>query len=108
MNSPHTSTGKPHLSEMRPIVTMSNLRAALKIYDDLSRPFSQRVQRGSESEEDSRAGKYPRELLPVIAEDVLAQMRWTFETKIEDDRAHCGEACSTLAWGYKEFKALAV
>ena len=97
-----------------PTVTLSNLPAALKIYDDLRRPFSQGVQRGSErnganyhlrragsgweniSEEDSRAGRYPREWLTDIAEDVQAQMRWTFEANIEDDRARVADRLAAL------------
>nr|VWO96890.1 Mannitol 1-phosphate dehydrogenase [Ganoderma boninense] len=95
-------------------VTLSNLPAALKIYDDLRRPFSQRVQRGSArngnyhlrrtgsgweniSEEDSRAGRYPHEWLKYIAEDVRAQMRWTFEANIEDDRARVAERLAALS-----------
>ncbi|PIL34430.1 hypothetical protein GSI_03205 [Ganoderma sinense ZZ0214-1] len=98
-----------------PAVTLSNLPEALKVYDDLRRPFSQGVQRGSErngesyhlrragsdwenlSEEDSRAGRYPREWLKDIAEDVQAQMRWTFEANIEDDRARVAERLAALS-----------
>ncbi|KAM5540139.1 hypothetical protein V8D89_006279 [Ganoderma adspersum] len=97
-----------------PSVTLSNLQEALKIYDDLRRPFSQGVQRGSErnganyhlrragsgwetiSEEDSRAGRYPREWLKDVAEDIQAQMRWTFEANIEDGRARVAEGLAAL------------
>ncbi len=98
-----------------PSVTLSNLPAALKIYDDLRRPFSQGVQRGSErngenyhlrrpgsgweniTAEDSRSGRYPREWLKDIAEDVQAQMRWTFEANVEDDRARVAERLAALS-----------
>ncbi|KAI1789078.1 hypothetical protein LXA43DRAFT_594836 [Ganoderma leucocontextum] len=98
-----------------PFVTLANLPAALEIYDDLRRPFSQSVQRGSErngatyhlrragsgweniTAEDSRAGRYPREWLSEIAEDVQAQMRWTFEANIEDDRAQVAERLAALS-----------
>ena len=98
-----------------PAVTLANLDTALKIYDDLRRPFSQGVQRGSErngatyhlrragsgweniTAEDSRTGRYPRERLKDIAEDVQAQMRWTYEASIEDDRARVAERLAVLS-----------
>ena len=62
-----------------PAVTLANLPATLAIYYDVRRPYSQGVQQGSArngdnyhlccagwelvSVEDSRAGRYPRELL---------------------------------------------
>ncbi len=96
-------------------VTLSNLPAALKIYDAVRRPFSQGVQKRSDwngmtyqlrregsgwegvSEEDSRAGRYPRERLEVIAEEVRAQMGWQFETTMEDDRARLTEMLKGLS-----------
>ncbi|KAM5540137.1 hypothetical protein V8D89_006277 [Ganoderma adspersum] len=98
-----------------PTVTLANLPEALKIYDDLRRPFSQGVQRGSETNgeiyhmrrvgsgwenitvEDSQAGWYPREWLEDIAEDVREQMRWAIETTIQDDRARLAEMLAALS-----------
>ena len=98
-----------------PAVTTSNLPAALKIYDDLRRPFSQGVQRGSEvcganhqlrragsgweniSEKDSRGGRYPRELLATLAEEMQTLRRWMFEENIENDRARVAERLAALS-----------
>ncbi|PIL34399.1 hypothetical protein GSI_03174 [Ganoderma sinense ZZ0214-1] len=81
-----------------PSVTPANLSAALAVYDDVRRPFSQEVQKGSEnngmnyqlrragwedvSVEDSRAGRYPRELLDVLAEEIQKQIQWSRGTTI--------------------------
>ncbi len=96
-----------------PAVTLANLPAALKIYDDVRRPFSQGVQEGSArngtsyqlcragwedvSVEDSSAGRYPRELLSVIAADVNKQTRWLYETSILDERGALSERIEALA-----------
>ena len=95
-------------------VTRANLPTALSIYDAVRRPFSQGVQRRSDwngmtyqlrragsgwegvSEEESRAGRYARERLDAIAEEVRAQMRWQFETTVEDDRARLAEMLQGL------------
>ena len=92
-----------------PSVTLANLSEALKLYDEVRRPFSQGVLKGSDrngatyqmrregsgwenlSAEDSRTGRYPREWLAAIAEDVQAQMRWQLHTNIEDDRTRVAE-----------------
>ena len=86
-----------------PSTTLANLSAALVVYDDVRRPFSQKVQQGSDrngmnyqlrragwedvSEEDSRAGRYPRELLDVLAEELRKQTGWMFEASILEERA---------------------
>ncbi|PIL34427.1 hypothetical protein GSI_03202 [Ganoderma sinense ZZ0214-1] len=90
-----------------PSVAPANLPAALAVYDDVRRPFSQGVQQGSErngmnyqlrrtgwenvSEEDSRAGRYPQELLGVLEEELTKQMGWAYEASILDERARVEE-----------------
>ncbi|KAM5540138.1 hypothetical protein V8D89_006278 [Ganoderma adspersum] len=51
------------------------------------------------SEEDSREGRYPCELLAALAEDIQAERRWVFEVNIdsEDDRAHVAERLAALS-----------
>ena len=96
-----------------PAVTLANLPAALKIYDDIRRPFSQGVVRGSAnngtnyhlcragwenvSAEESREGRYPRELLGMLEEELLKQMRWMYETSILDERAALLEKVGALS-----------
>ncbi|KAI1789079.1 FAD/NAD(P)-binding domain-containing protein [Ganoderma leucocontextum] len=96
-----------------PAVTRANLPAALAIYDDVRRPYSQEVQEGSArngmnyqlrragwedvSVEDSKAGRYPRELLGVLGEELLKQTKWLFETSILDERAALLERIGALA-----------
>ena len=96
-----------------PAVTLANLPAALKIYDDIRRPFSQGVVRGSAnngtnyhlcragwenvSAEESREGRYPRELLGMLEEELRKQMRWMYETSILDERAALLEKVGALS-----------
>ncbi len=98
-----------------PSVTLANLPEALKLYDEVRRPFSQGVLQGTDrnrgtyqmrragsgwenlSAEDSRAGRYPREWLAAIADDVQGQMRWQFHTNIEHDRARVVERLATFS-----------
>ncbi|KAI1789080.1 FAD/NAD(P)-binding domain-containing protein [Ganoderma leucocontextum] len=96
-----------------PSVTLANLPAALTVYDDVRRPFSQNVQQGSDkngmnyqlrragwedvSVEDSRAGRYPPELLGVLAEELRKQIEWTFETNILGERARVEERLVALS-----------
>ncbi len=86
-----------------PSVTLANLPAALKVYDDVRRPFSQSVQEGSNrngmnyhlrragwediSKEDSSAGRYPPELVGRLGEELVKQTGWMFESSILDERA---------------------
>ena len=86
-----------------PSVTLANLPTALTVYDDVRRPFSQNVQQGSDrngmnyqllrigweniSEEDSRAGRYPSELLGKLEQELQKQTRWMYEASILDERA---------------------
>ena len=97
-----------------PAVTLANLPAALAIYDDVRRPYSQGVQQGSArngdnyhlcragwegvSAEDSKAGRYPRELIGVLGEELRKQLRWLFETRsILDERNALRERVAALA-----------
>lgn len=94
-------------------VTRANLPAALKVYDEIRRPFSQSVLQGSDrngmnfqlrragwedvSAEDSHAGRYPPELLHAVGEEMKVQIQWVFETNIQDDRARAVERVTALA-----------
>ncbi|KAM5540110.1 hypothetical protein V8D89_006250 [Ganoderma adspersum] len=85
-----------------PSVTVANLPAALEVYDDVRRSFSQRVQCGSDengmnyqlrragwedvSAEDSRAGQYPRELLDALAGEFQKLRVWAGEANILSER----------------------
>ncbi len=96
-----------------PAATRARLPAALAVYDDVRRPFSQSVLQGSDrngmnfqlrragwegvSAEDSHAGRYPQELLRAVGEEVKAQIQWVFETNIEDDRARAVERIAVYA-----------
>ena len=96
-----------------PAVTLANLPAALKIYDDIRRPFSQGVVRGSAnngtnyhlcragwenvSAEESREGRYPRELLGVLGEELRKQTSWMYDSSILDERAVLAERLSALS-----------
>ncbi len=95
-----------------PSVTPANLPAALAVYDDVRRPFSQGVQRGSErngmryqlrragwedvSVEDSRAGRYPRELLDVLTGELREQLAW-MQATILSERAGVVERLEALS-----------
>ena len=95
-----------------PAVTLANLPTALAIYDDVRRPYSQGVQRGSArngdnyhlcragwesvSVEDSRAGRHPHELLGRLQEELRNQTRWLFETSILDERDALRERVAAL------------
>nr|VWO96893.1 Mannitol 1-phosphate dehydrogenase [Ganoderma boninense] len=90
-----------------PSVTLPNLPTALTVYDDVRRPFSQKIQQGSDrngmnyqlrrngweavSEADSRAGWYPPKLLGMLAEELRNQMGWIYEASILDERARVEE-----------------
>ena len=98
-----------------PAVTLATLPAALKIYDDVRRPFAQDVQRGSEanggtyhmrrpgsgwenvSAEESHAGRYPRELLGVVGLEIQKQTRWLYETTVLDERVGVLERLEALS-----------
>ena len=96
-----------------PAVTLANLPAALAIYDDVRRPYSQGVQQGSArngdnydlcragweavSTEDSRAGRYPRELIGVLGEELRKQTKWLFEVSIICERDALRERVAALA-----------
>ena len=85
-----------------PSVTVANLPAALAVYDDVRRPFSQRVQCGSDengtnyqlrrvgwedvSVEDSRAGRYPRELLDAVSGEFQKLTVWAGDVNILSER----------------------
>ena len=78
-----------------PSVNIKNLPRALKIYDDLRRPFAQNIQRLSEltgtlyhlvamgwenvSAEESAAGQYPPELLSAVGKKMLETQMWVGE-----------------------------
>nr|VWP01621.1 Uncharacterized protein [Ganoderma boninense] len=95
-----------------PSVTLATLPAALAVYDAVRRPFSQEVQKGSEnngrnyqlrragwedvSAEDSRAGRYPRELLDVLAEEIRTQVQWSRESSILGEREGVVERLAAL------------
>ncbi|EJF62089.1 FAD/NAD(P)-binding domain-containing protein [Dichomitus squalens LYAD-421 SS1] len=96
-------------------VTLTNVSEALRIYDDVRRPFSQNVQQGSEwngmlyqlrragwediSVEDSAAGRYPPELLSAFEKDVKAQMEWQYDpgASIKGDIAKVSGMLETLS-----------
>ncbi|TBU31268.1 FAD/NAD(P)-binding domain-containing protein [Dichomitus squalens] len=96
-------------------VTSTNVSEALKIYDDVRRPFSQSVQQGSEwtgtlyqlrgagwediSVEDSLAGRYPPELLSDFEKDARAQMEWQYDpgASIKGDIAKVLSMLETLS-----------
>ncbi|PIL34409.1 hypothetical protein GSI_03184 [Ganoderma sinense ZZ0214-1] len=96
-----------------PSVTLANLPAALTVYDEVRRPFSQGVQKGSEnfrlyyqlrrlgwedvSAEDSRAGRYPRELLSLIAKEIEKQGEWAIGTSILSERDGVVERLAALS-----------
>ncbi|KAM5540130.1 hypothetical protein V8D89_006270 [Ganoderma adspersum] len=96
-----------------PAATHAHLPTALAVYDDVRRPFSQSVLRGSDrngmnfhlrrsgwedvSAEDSHAGRYAPELLHAVGEEVKKQIRWAFETNIEDDRARAMERVAAFS-----------
>ena len=96
-----------------PAVTLGKLPAALKIYDDIRRPFSQGVVRGSAnngtnyhlcragwenvSAEESREGRYPLELLGVLGEELRKQTSWMYDSSILDERAVLAERLSALS-----------
>ena len=83
-------------------MTLGTLHAALEVYDDVRRPFSQGVQEGSDkngmnyqlrragwenvSAEDSGAGRYPRELLDVLAKEFAGVTSWTRDSSILTER----------------------
>ena len=85
-----------------PSVTVANLPAALAVYDDVRRPFSQRVQCGSNengmnyqlrrvgwedvSVEDSRAGNYPCELLDAVSGEFQKLTVWAGDVNILSER----------------------
>ena len=74
---------------------MKNLPRALKIYDDLRRPFAQNVQRLSDltgslyhldvmgwedvSVEESAAGRYPRDMLSALDQKLSEALSWVGE-----------------------------
>ncbi|PIL34424.1 hypothetical protein GSI_03199 [Ganoderma sinense ZZ0214-1] len=118
---PHQGAGVGQASEdgyilatilAHPSVTLNNLPAALAVYDDVQRPFSQSVLHGSDrngmnfqlrragwenvSAEDSKAGRYAPELLAAVGEEVIKQVKWAYETNIEDDRARVVERVAAL------------
>ena len=78
-----------------PSVNIKTLPQALKVYDDIRRPFSQNVQRTSDamgsmyhldtmgwenvSAEESAAGQYPPELLPALSQKILETHMWVSE-----------------------------
>ncbi|EJF57443.1 FAD/NAD(P)-binding domain-containing protein [Dichomitus squalens LYAD-421 SS1] len=96
-------------------VALANVSEALKIYDDVRRPFSQTVQQGSEctgelyqlrragweniSVEDSAAGRYPPELLSDFEKDAKAQMEWQYDpgASIKGDIAKVLSMLETLS-----------
>lgn len=96
-----------------PAVTLATLPAALAVYDDVRRPFSQGVQEASEkngrnyqlrragwenvSAEDSRAGRYPRELLDVLVRELSEITAWTRETSILSEREGVVERIAALS-----------
>ncbi|PIL34400.1 hypothetical protein GSI_03175 [Ganoderma sinense ZZ0214-1] len=96
-----------------PSVTLANLPAALAVYDDVRRPFSQGVRKGSQrngmnyqlrrmgwenvSAEDSRVGRYPRELLRVLGEEVGKQIEWLRSTSILGEREGVVERLAALS-----------
>ena len=97
----------------QPAVTLANLPAALAIYDDVRRPYSQGVQEGSArngdnyhlhragweavSAEDSSAGRYARGLVGALEAALRAQTRWLFETSVLDGREALRERVAALA-----------
>lgn len=96
-----------------PAVTLATLPAALAVYDDVRRPFSQGVQEGSQkngmnyqlrragwenvSAEDSRAGRYPRELLDVLVQELSEITAWTRDTSILNEREGVVERIAALS-----------
>ena len=78
-----------------PSVNIKTLPQALKVYDDIRRPFSQNIQRTSDamgsmyhlntmdwenvSAEESAAGQYPPELLPALSQKILETHMWVSE-----------------------------
>ena len=76
-------------------MNIKNLPRALKIYDDLRRPFAQNVQRLSDltgslyhldvmgwedvSVEESAAGRYPPELLSALDQQLSEALSWVGE-----------------------------
>ena len=96
-----------------PAVTLATLPAALKIYDDVRRPYSQGIAAGSAqngsnfhlcragwedvSVEDSMAGRYPRELLGVLGEELRKQTSWMYDSSILDERAVLVERLGALS-----------
>ncbi|TBU45377.1 FAD/NAD(P)-binding domain-containing protein [Dichomitus squalens] len=94
-------------------VKLSNAAEALKIYDDVRRPFSQNVQQGSEDNakryqlrtddwedvtlEDSKAGQYDHAKLDVLAKEFMHQMQWSFDSSILGDRDQVEEKLRVLS-----------
>ena len=78
-----------------PSVNIKTLPQALKVYDDIRRPFSQNVQRTSDamgsmyhlntmgwenvSAEESNAGQYPPELLSQLNQKMVETHMWVGE-----------------------------
>ena len=95
-----------------PSVTVSNLSAALRAYDEVRRPRAQEVHRRSQdqgllyhlrregwigiSAEQSTAGMYPSELPAMLADKATANMDWTRTTSIEVDQARAVEMVERL------------
>ncbi|KAI0702412.1 FAD/NAD(P)-binding domain-containing protein [Cerioporus squamosus] len=85
-----------------PSVTLSNVSEALKIHDELRRPFARGVQLGSQrngdlyhlrqldwehiTAEQSAKGDYPREMLDAIGDELESTMAWVMHNSILEDR----------------------
>ena len=85
-------------------MNLSNLSAALTVYDAIRRPFSQQVQQRSRdtgrlhqllrqgwenlTPEQSRAGEYPRDMLTRLGETYEIESMWVAETSsiMEDQK----------------------
>ena len=98
-----------------PSANVANVSEALKIHDDVRRPFSQYVQQGSAwngmmyqlrragwediSPEDSAAGRYPPELLDVLGKEIKGLTDWQFGpgASIKDDVAKVVERLKAFA-----------
>ena len=83
-------------------MTLSNVSEALKVYDDLRRPFAQEIWRRSQTNgylyhlrrlgwehvtsEQSASGDYPRELLGKLGEELENAVGWAMNGSILEDR----------------------